>query len=565
MASYTGNLDLYKVDPTVDGDDTFNIDLLLNNNWDKIDQFFNSLDSGTVKEEASSVVDINNALNSGFYVAENPSNAPVNNELYLILVIANEGRVVQYAFTLGTKEIYFRFYTGSSWSNWNLVLTEADGIKKVNASSKPTINDYDHEVGTLWIYDKNIYILVDNTVDDAVWESVINDEKIKRVREYGLRWNKTTDTYTRLGDAQGLEVQGAGTTGEHLSDFDDIYPYSEMKRCNLSDNGVVNAYYGDPDFATDGSNGQLMVEMHKHYYKTDHYTNGSGEEVFEFWIADGKKAGYEIEPNFYRDGSVKDKIYIGAVEGNVSGGKMRSIFSVQPTTEYTIGQFRGYAEARGAGWTQRDLLVTSLIQRLMIIEYGTFNLQSALSEGITNLDSGTGNHSQNTGYTDSLGNHSGEVIKSALDNGATGASETYPFSYRGIENPYGNTWEFADGFIIKDDGYYFEDDHNNFNDTGSGYNHINVSPLTDSDGYVDNLQYLSDFEFAFIPKSTGGTSSTHITDYHWSHDAGEVNIARVGADWHYGLRAGAFDWSLHSVASASHRDISARLLYIPQE
>lgn len=38
MASNTPNLNLYKKDPVVDGEDTFNIETMLNENWDKIDQ-----------------------------------------------------------------------------------------------------------------------------------------------------------------------------------------------------------------------------------------------------------------------------------------------------------------------------------------------------------------------------------------------------------------------------------------------------------------------------------------------------------------------------------------------
>jgi len=37
MASNTPNLNLLKKDPTTDGSDTFNIELMLNENWDKID------------------------------------------------------------------------------------------------------------------------------------------------------------------------------------------------------------------------------------------------------------------------------------------------------------------------------------------------------------------------------------------------------------------------------------------------------------------------------------------------------------------------------------------------
>ena len=39
MSSYTSNLNLLKKDPTVDGNDTFNIKTMLNDNWDTIDDY----------------------------------------------------------------------------------------------------------------------------------------------------------------------------------------------------------------------------------------------------------------------------------------------------------------------------------------------------------------------------------------------------------------------------------------------------------------------------------------------------------------------------------------------
>jgi len=38
MASNTPNLELYKKDPITDGDDTFNLKTMINDNWDKIDE-----------------------------------------------------------------------------------------------------------------------------------------------------------------------------------------------------------------------------------------------------------------------------------------------------------------------------------------------------------------------------------------------------------------------------------------------------------------------------------------------------------------------------------------------
>jgi len=60
----------------------------------------------------------------------------------------------------------------------------------------------------------------------------------------------------------------AGAVGRNGgADFNVFPTYAGMRRCNLSDAGVVNAYYGDAGYAEDGSNGQCMVQIPKFYYK----------------------------------------------------------------------------------------------------------------------------------------------------------------------------------------------------------------------------------------------------------------------------------------------------------
>lgn len=57
MAEHTPNLGLLKKDPLADGNETFNIETMLNDNWDKIDEAV-----GQVREELENVdVDIPNA------------------------------------------------------------------------------------------------------------------------------------------------------------------------------------------------------------------------------------------------------------------------------------------------------------------------------------------------------------------------------------------------------------------------------------------------------------------------------------------------------------------------
>ncbi|MCM3411453.1 glycoside hydrolase family 55 protein [Metabacillus litoralis] len=59
MPESTTNLGLYKVNPTTDGDNTFNIKTMLNDNWDKIDVFV-----GTVEQHLSEAEDLELAVNN---------------------------------------------------------------------------------------------------------------------------------------------------------------------------------------------------------------------------------------------------------------------------------------------------------------------------------------------------------------------------------------------------------------------------------------------------------------------------------------------------------------------
>lgn len=54
MANYTTALDLYKIDPIADGNSTFNMETILNNNWDKIDTKYDELDN-TVNQNSDKI------------------------------------------------------------------------------------------------------------------------------------------------------------------------------------------------------------------------------------------------------------------------------------------------------------------------------------------------------------------------------------------------------------------------------------------------------------------------------------------------------------------------------
>lgn len=73
MASYTPNLNLYKKDPILDGNDFFNIKTMMNDNWDKIDESVKAAldDIGDLQSEQVRIA-TGSYVGTGTYGASNP-------------------------------------------------------------------------------------------------------------------------------------------------------------------------------------------------------------------------------------------------------------------------------------------------------------------------------------------------------------------------------------------------------------------------------------------------------------------------------------------------------------
>ena len=74
----------------------------------------------------------------------------------------------------------------------------------------------------------------------------------------GVEVDLANKKFTRLAGA----VNRTGGKG-----FDDIHCFGGRRRCNVADDGTVKAYHGGAGYKEDGTNGQVMVEQPKFYYK----------------------------------------------------------------------------------------------------------------------------------------------------------------------------------------------------------------------------------------------------------------------------------------------------------
>lgn len=400
----------------------------------------------------------------------------------------------------------------------------------------------------------------------------------------GLHADFANNTFTRLGAAAG---KNAG------SDFDIFQMYGGRKRCNVLDDGTITAYYGDANFAEDGSNGQVMVYQPRFYYKVvplnlEPQTDGYGYHLrcADYYVSSIPKNGFKLHPAFYdENGKPVDHILFSAYEGSIfdtsansylandeqiadfSADKLSSIAGVKPCSGYSQSLTRvnsqRLAQNRGRGWYSDTVKAESANQMLMTIEYAGFNMQAAIGKGVvSDMRSITGNLSVNTGKTSSLGNSTGS---------ADGTDGTTPISYRGIENPWGNITKFLSGFngYMNTDGVflgYICDDYNFSEDKGTDNYKYTGFTLASADGYISAFGYSPNFDWLFIGSETNGNSLMPVGDFQYCNNAArnQWRISMLGGYWGVNEEAGAFYWGLSRDKTRQLFNTGNRLIYVPQ-
>ena len=396
---------------------------------------------------------------------------------------------------------------------------------------------------------------------------------------YGVEVDFKNKKFTRLAGAVSMTPGAA---------FDAVKAFGGRKRCNVANDGTVNAYYGEAGYSETGSNGQVMVEQPKFYYKVvplelEKVEGGKGFHMrkVRYYVSDTKKAGFKLHPAFIQDGVEKNFIYLSAYEGSTfdtdagvynttdaqtvdwTNDLLASIAGAKPTSGLTQGGatrngFRTLAAKRGAGWSQQTVQAATATELLFLVEYASFNMQSKIGVGVTNkTDDGTTSMTEITGYTANLGNATGSVNNPDGWNIVT---------YRGEENFFGNIWKWIDGINIYNYGVgsVHIADHSFADGSVDHYEDAGIT-ICGANGYVSAFGYNEDFDWLFIASECSGDSALPVGDYFYQNKVAEYwTVAYLGGHWTYGAVAGGFCWDVYSAASVRYRDIGGRLLYVPQ-
>ena len=386
---------------------------------------------------------------------------------------------------------------------------------------------------------------------------------------------------------------------------------SRMRGCLLDDDGRVVEYLNPQDWrgnVLDGSRGQVMVEIPMHYRKFE--TDGTKRRVR---LSELPLAGYHVVPKAYvsaYEATVERSTLKLASVKNVSAeyrggnnnadwdGGYRSLLG-KAATSLSRTQCRNYARKRKEGSVEWNCLTYGVYKSLywlFVVEYATLNSQLAfnaeptdegyrqggLGEGVTNINGDKWNAFNSyypfipCGYTDALGNGSGEVeYVMPTDYDSENQLVVKVNRYRGIENPFGHIFKWADGINIRisanvENGGDGEsrvmvcDDPASYVDNGyDNYRHVGNAARVE--GYVKKVIFGEEGDIV-VSEVGGGSSIYHCDNSYTNVPASGESLrgALFGGYANSGAIAGLACVHSSSAPSLSRAYFGSRLCFNPR-
>ena len=489
----------------------------------------------------------------------------------------------------------------------------------INNSVSEIVEKYINIVITIDNAD-NVSITLDGTqiyVTEGEMNQAIKEAITKKGNLYGIKRkvnDNTSSAWERIEDSVGL-IAKATKDGEAVqNDFDTRYPWSEIISYNYDvTNKKINAYYGDPTFKFDGSNGEVLTRIPEFYWKREII---DGYEYI--YIADYAIAGFNKSEEFS----------VGRYDACIDeDGVLHSFSGYSPSTNKNITQHRDAAKLLSDEFCMIDYRYF-ILQLLYLVEYANYNSQSQLGNGIvsmrytasdkaiiagettntiviatnnyfkvgqqiaigttvdgvsickdrtiTEIEEYSQDTTEGTAITfdgdpvtiavgniiHSCGQKEGGCDSLGMKSGCLANDSQHAVIYRGIENIFGNVYNWIDGINIKDyQAYICRDPEQYISDKfETPYEKIGYVNSEEENQYIKKLGYDEKNPDIALPIEVGGGvgSSTGMCDSY--HASTGNRVALVGGYFSYGTLVGLWHWGCNGTSTSSGLGGGARLL-----
>lgn len=445
----------------------------------------------------------------------------------------------------------------------------------------------------------------------------------KAVKQYGIRrtLNASSTLLERLNDGIGLVANVPTDDGAAQNDFDAVYPFSQIKECIIDATGRVH-YKGDPTYAA--AIGDWMVEVPLYYVK-DVRTETTQDEYFSAFKLDGYripkdfiredgtvcqkiyygrfKTGKDgtadvsrpgLVPSNYRDltsfrtgarakGAGWQEIGINYVKDFLH--KLYKIEFANLNSQTVFGP--GITSVR---YTSIDtaVLAETAVNRFVTTTAiaANFNVGNVVNIGtslggnnvasmrvITAINALDASNSEivfdGAAVNIAIGNiivmvaqKTGQTINLQKPSGKlSGISGRTSFKWRGIEDPFGNLYEWVDGVLINDNKGYICNKPSLFaSSLTADYKPLSYTNAN-TNGYPFEMGYDENYPEAQFPIAVGAGSSTGYADYYYQNTG--LRGALFGGNATNGAHAGLSFWALINSPSAALWHLGGRLLFKP--
>lgn len=467
---------------------------------------------------------------------------------------------------------------------------------------------------------QNVNITLDTNqiyVTEKEMREAIDEAISKKGNLYGIKRkvnDNTSPAWERIGDSIGL-VAKATKNGETVqNDFDSRYPWSEIISYNYDViKKKINAYYGDPTFKFDGTNGEVLTRIPEFYWKRE-IING-----YEYiYIADYAIAGFNKSEEFS----------VGRYDACIDeDGKLHSYSGYSPSTNKNITQHRDAAKLLSDEFCMIDYRYF-MLQMLYLVEYANYNSQSQLGNGIigirynandkaiiaqertntiviatndyfkvgqqiaigttvdgvsickdrtiTKITEYSKDTTEGTAITfdgDPVNIAIGNIIHACaqkeggcdslgMKSGCLANDSQHAVIYRGIENIFGNVFNWIDGLNIQNyQAYICRNPKEYISDKFEvPYIKLGYVNCNEKDMYIKKLGFDEKNPDIALPIEIGGGagSSSGMCDFYYSSEGNCV--ALVGGHFTLGSSAGLWFWGCNVSSVTSNLSCGARLL-----
>lgn len=467
---------------------------------------------------------------------------------------------------------------------------------------------------------QNVNITLDTNqiyVTEKEMREAIDEAISKKGNLYGIKRkvnDNTSPAWERIGDSIGL-VAKATKNGETVqNDFDSRYPWSEIISYNYDViKKKINAYYGDPTFKFDGTNGEVLTRIPEFYWKRE-IING-----YEYiYIADYAIAGFNKSEEFS----------VGRYDACIDeDGKLHSYSGYSPSTNKNITQHRDAAKLLSDEFCMIDYRYF-MLQMLYLVEYANYNSQSQLGNGIigirynandkaiiaqertntiviatndyfkvgqqiaigttvdgvsickdrtiTKITEYSKDTTEGTAITfdgDPVNIAIGNIIHACaqkeggcdslgMKSGCLANDSQHAVIYRGIENIFGNVFNWIDGLNIQNyQAYICRNPKEYISDKFEvPYIKLGYVNCNEKDMYIKKLGFDEKNPDIALPIEIGGGagSSSGMCDFYYSSEGNRV--ALVGGGFGSGSVAGLWYWNCGNSSVSSSLRCGARLL-----